>query len=89
MPFVEEINIVGSDVIAQFKQFENVIIKFPMQYLHDKAYDVTCGIGSSVGRKKDFRKDHINYLLDKLFAMKQLPPVIVPRMVKRLSPVVF
>ena len=83
MPYVDNIHDVSDGTVAEFKQFNDDCIGFPMKFLHDRIYDITTKLTKKdKGRKKGFREGGTSYLMDKLFEMKKIPPMIIPYVVK-------
>ena len=89
MPYVNAIVSVqqqgetGRQAVAVFDKFDDRIMKFPLQYMHEHIYDITTSISTTkkTERKKGFRVKHNDKLLDKLFEMDAIPPMIVPYLV--------
>ena len=86
MPFVEKIHVLKDGVVAEFKKFDDVCIRFPIKFLHENVYDITTKLTRKGGeRKKGFRKGGISYLMDELFEMKQIPPMMIPFVVQCIN----
>ena len=73
----------SSQSVAVFKQFENTTIIIPADYFYQRVYNINTQTSTTTkDRKKGFEPDHSDHLLDHLFPSSQIPPMIVPYLVK-------
>ena len=92
MPCVDQITNVQQrgnntlETVAVFKLYPNKIITIPAHLFHQHIYNLNTIITTiKKDRKKGFREYHNDNLLDHLFNTGQIPPMIVPYLVKLYS----